>query len=805
MTRSLLLVLGALGLAAGNAWAQAAPTSPAEEKKEAEDTIKREEVVVVTASKVESTLVNAPATVSVIGSDVLATTPAQNYGDLLRSVPGLNVIQMSARDINITSRQATSTLSNSQLALLDGRSIYLDFFGLILWDLVPSGTAEIKQIEVVRGPASAVWGANALTGVVNIITKPPRELAKEATGNLTLTGGLINRGAGSRKDDGNGYAYGASGFIAQAPNDTWSWKLSAGYFNSDPLSRPTGSVPLDCHPLGAIPCRDAQGQTLPGGIPTGGAPYPADRSGPGGFQNGGTSQPKVDLRLDQELGNGGRMIYSAGYAGTEGIVHTGIGPFDLQSGSYLAYGRVGYGKGAFKLAAFFNLLDAEAPNLLLTDPDTLRPVQLNFKTQTFDLEAGHSLVLGGKNILSFGGNARRNNFDITLTPNAKDRNEFGAYVQDELYFDRFRVTAGVRVDKFGNLDKAFFSPRVTAMFKPSPQHSIRVSFNRAFRPPSAVNNYLEQDIFLTAPVFNVDCSPGSRTCLKPLAPFAPPALRPALSEPFLLRVRNVGNEVRSVGRSPLKAESLNAYELAYTGTFGRTTLGLAVYQNEQDDNINFTTIAPTGAFAPLPGPGFDVYTPGNAPAVIGLQPATGQPVPGAIVPFLAAVPPQFGGPIFLPRTVSTYLNLGPIQNRGLEASVNHDINDSWSASLNYSFQDDPKVLDPDSDQLRYPTVEIGIPSRHRLNAGVSWNSRRFLGSATLNYTDKAFWTDVLSAPYFGATDSFTMVNAAFGVKWLDGKLTTTLKGTNLLNETIQQHVFGDILKMQLYFEARFLF
>jgi hypothetical protein len=50
-----------------------------------------------------------------------------------------------------------------------------------------------------------------------------------------------------------------------------------------------------------------------------------------------------------------------------------------------------------------------------------------------------------------------------------------------------------------------------------------------------------------------------------------------------------------------------------------------------------------------------------------------------------------------------------------------------------------------------------------------------------------------------------MVNAAFGVKWLDGKLTTTLKGTNLFNQTIQQHVFGDILKMQLYFEARFMF
>ena len=82
---------------------------------------------------------------------------------------------MSARDINITSRQSTSTLTNSQLVLLDGRSIYLDFFGIVLWDFLPTNLNDIQQIEVIRGPASAVWGANALTGVVNVITKSPRE------------------------------------------------------------------------------------------------------------------------------------------------------------------------------------------------------------------------------------------------------------------------------------------------------------------------------------------------------------------------------------------------------------------------------------------------------------------------------------------------------------------------------------------------------------------------------------------------------------------------------------------------------
>ena len=138
--------------------------------------------------------------------------------DMLRSVPGMNVIQMSARDINLTARQATSTLATSQLVPVDGRSVYLDFFGLVLWDLVPSPTSgEIKQIEVVRGPASVVWGANAVNGVVNIITKTPRE--NEGFG-LVLGGGLFDRDGGSREADGNGYQFNGGFSYANAINDT---------------------------------------------------------------------------------------------------------------------------------------------------------------------------------------------------------------------------------------------------------------------------------------------------------------------------------------------------------------------------------------------------------------------------------------------------------------------------------------------------------------------------------------------------------------------------------------------------------
>ncbi|RPH60280.1 MAG: TonB-dependent receptor, partial [Acidobacteria bacterium] len=569
------------------------------------------EVVVVSASRVESTLLNAPATMTVLPGTDLAVSPAQNYGDLLRSVPGMNVVQLSARDVNLTSRQATSTLATSQLTLLDGRSIYLDFFGLILWDFLPTNPNDIKQIEVVRGPASAVWGANALTGVVNIITKSPRE-TPGAT-NVTLNAGWFNRDAGSTVGRGVGATFGASVSTSQVANDRWSYRLSAGYFNSDPFARPVGQIPVIPDP------RDPTGQTT-----VGGAFYPADTTGPLGtaYENTGTSQPKFDARVDQELTNA-RVTYAGGVAGTEGTIYTGIGPFDIQPGSVMAYGKMGYTRGALKFGVFLNVVDAEAPNLLVPDPTTRAPLQLNFKSQTYDVEVGHSTVLGGRHALSYGGNYRRNNFDITLAPAAEDRNEIGGYVQDEIFVNRWRFSLGARVDKFGNIEDAVFSPRLSAIFQPTADHSLRVSFNRAFRSPSTINNYL--NIALVAPV-NLS------------------ALSPLLAA-FPLVVKAVGSElpIGTTPQAPLREESLTAYEFAYTGVVrDRTTVGVAFYINDMDDNINFVTLPPS----------LDPYTAANPPP--------GWPLPPATLTLLG----QLG--IFLPRTGFTYLNLGPTRQKGVE-------------------------------------------------------------------------------------------------------------------------------------------
>ena len=696
------------------------------------------ETIVVTAARIEESLIDAPSTMSVVSADTIAAAPGQSYGDLLRSVPGLNVIQSSARDVNLASRRASPFLANSQLALVDGRTLYFDFFNVVFWDLVPVTTADIKQIEVVRGPASAVWGANAASGVVNIITKTPREAQGVM---LSLVGGGFSRDAGDGAGTGN--LFGASLSVARAPSPRFAYRASASYIDSDALPRPTGTIPLSRSPVDPT-------------VVVGGGSY-----GDASFANRGTRQPKLDLRLDQELSGGGSLRYSAGIAGTEGIIHTPIGPFDIERNSRLGYARVAFARGGLHVSAFANLLNGEAPNLLTRDAfgNVLR---IDFNTRTYDLEGGHSFLLADRHLLSYGANLRHNTFDISITPAAEDRTEVGAYLQDEIFAGRrLLVSLSARVDKFANISGAFVSPRAAVIFKPTPSHALRASVNRAFRSPSAVDNYL--DIAVIG---------GSL----PLG-----AINPLLGDaqfPF---------PTRTIGNPDLKAESLNAYELNYTGTFGeRTTASVSLYLDDSHDVIS--NAANPGA---LLAQGID-------PFYSALNPPPGWPLPPQVLDLLA----QQG--IFLPALIKT-LNQGDLRNKGIEITLDHSFNAWLSANVNYSRQAVPRILTPAGDPTRFPAASLAVPPRDRFNAGLNLAHERYLGCLSVNHAGEAFWTDVLTPAFYGFSKGYTLVNASFGVRFREGHVTTTLKASNVLNDDVQQHIFGDILKRSVLGEIRLMF
>ena len=689
-----------------------------------------EEQVVVTASKTEEQLVNAPAAVSVISTETIQNSPATNIGDLLRAVPGVNVSQVSARDVNITTRGATSTLSTSQLALVDGRSVYLDFFGMVMWDLVPTSPDEIRQIEVIRGPASAIWGANAMSGVVNVLTRTPRELAASGRGTqLTIGAGAFNRqatGVDARgntitRDQNGGSLFYVNGSHAEAVNERWAFKLGAGYLTQDPLPRPVGVIPNAFN-----------------------TPYPA-------FTNEGTTQPKFDARVDYDLANnGGTVSFEGGVAGTQGLIHSGIGPFNIASGSKLGFFMTRYQKGGRRVAFFSNLLNGNASNLLAFTPSG-RPLPLDFDTKTFDVEANDVKAVGTTNVFSYGGNFRHNTFDISIAPTTESaRNEGGAYLQDEIFLGKyFRWVVGGRVDKFSSIDKAVFSPRTTLMIKPAANHTFRVSFNRAFRAPSFINNHIQTTIL-------------NQVDLSRVAPI------PQLS-PFTFPIGAVGNP-------DLRQETMTAYEVGYTGVLKkRATVTAAAYWNTTKDGIYFT---PNG-----------VYSATNPPP--------GWPLPPAVLGLLALNNP----PVILPSSF-TYLNLGKIKDKGIELGVDGAVNRYLNVFTNYSYQWMPvaEALPPGTS-----ITDINWPSKNRFNTGFDFSYQRFLGNMSVNYTDSAYWQDVLDVRYAGVTKAYTMVNAGVGVRWAGDKIVTSLKVINLGNEEVQQHIFGDIVKRQVVGEARFTF
>ena len=125
-----------------------------------------------------------------------------------------------------------------------------------------------------------------------------------------------------------------------------------------------------------------------------------------------------------------------------------------------------------------------------------------------------------------------------------------------------------------------------------------------------------------------------------------------------------------------------------------------------------------------------------------------------------------------------------------------------SAFANYSWQGDPEILD---DPNPFPLAELSLPPTNRFNLGGAYNGARLLGTLGVNYSDGGFWTDVLTPAYHGFTDSYTLVNGSFGVRWAGGKMTTTVKVNNILNQTVQQHVFGDLMRRSVTGEVRFDF
>jgi iron complex outermembrane receptor protein len=654
-----------------------------------------EEIVVVSATRTENSVAEAPAAVTVITSEMIDRTPADDLGDLLRHVPGANVSQTSVRDINMTARGSTNTLSNSQLVLLDGRSIYLDFFGIVLWDLIPVQAHEIRQIEVVRGPGSAVWGANAMSGVTNIITERPKDIV----GTTVVVGTpWVN-------------------VVHAAGDDDFAYKISGGWFDQPAYDRPTGQVP------GSNPPQDFLD-----------------------FQNQGTTQRRADLRFDWGMDDG-YFSLGAGAAATDGIIHTGIGPFDIENETALEYLQADWYNGNFHIGLSTQFLDGDATNLLTRDANG-QPLGFRFVNDTYNIDVSNSSQIGDRHFLTYGGNLRMHEFDLDIARLADDKDEWGVFIQDEIDLsDKWRWVVGLRYDDVDPLADTVVTPRTSLLYSFSPNHTLRLSYNEAFRTPSAINNYLEISIL----------------------------------QPLDASVAAVGDVFGDVN---LTEEALEAYEIGYVGYLDNDiSLTVSAYRNETRGSIDFFIV--------------DRYGPTNLPT-------PGPTLPAQLVPCFALAPGTLpacplGGLAGVVPSDYSYRNIGKTIDKGLEFSIDQEL-DNWYWWLNMSWQDDPDITTTDPE---FDLADVNRAPEWRANFGIGQDRNRFFWNATVNYQDEAYWADVLFAR--APTDSFTQLNASVGWRFRDDSVTFKLIGQNLLDERLQQHIFGDIIDRKVAAQVAFTF
>jgi iron complex outermembrane receptor protein len=199
------------------------------------------EVVVTSVSKAPEEVWQTPAAIFVITHDDIIRSGATSIADVLRLAPGLDVARIdSSRNWVVGIRGFGDQFSKSLLVLVDGRSLYTPLFGGVHWSLQNMLLEDIERIEVIRGPGSTVWGANAVDGVINIITRP----TAQTTGlYATVTAGTVDRAmAGVRyggriKGAGHYRVYGLA--FDRGPEwhgdgrDFDRWHMSQGGFRAD--------------------------------------------------------------------------------------------------------------------------------------------------------------------------------------------------------------------------------------------------------------------------------------------------------------------------------------------------------------------------------------------------------------------------------------------------------------------------------------------------------------------------------------------------------------------------------------------
>ncbi|MGO9111784.1 MAG: TonB-dependent receptor plug domain-containing protein [Thermoguttaceae bacterium] len=363
------------------------------------------DVSVTSVTREASTIGHSAAAIFVITPEMIRRSGARNIPEALRLAPGLDVAQINGNEWAISSRGFNSGFANKLLVLIDGRTVYTPAYAGVLWAVQNVMLEDVERIEVIRGPGATVWGANAVNGVINIITKS----AKDTHGVLaTGGGGTFERGFGSLRVGGQtdtGVSYRAYGMYSdQGP--TW-----APYGAYDATQLGQGGFRLDW---------DA------GRDPQAGAP--ADRiTFQGDYYNGTAQDAVVEPVFPDPTFQFERMVKTT---------------LPLEGGNLLTRWTHTVDQDSdYSLQFYYDRLSYSIPVEALGQ-DTF---DLDF-TDRFALTDRQKIVWGGG--YRFTGETFQNSSYTAIEPSTIRLNLFSAFLQDEIAIvpDKLSFTAGCKLE-----------------------------------------------------------------------------------------------------------------------------------------------------------------------------------------------------------------------------------------------------------------------------------------------------------------------------------------------------------------------
>ena len=411
--------------------------------------------VVVTASRRQEKALDAPASISTVSADEIARVAAVTVADHVATLPGIDRAQTGLAQSTVVARGFNNVFSGTLLTIIDNRYARIPSLRFNAYSMFPTNDLDLDRIEVSLGPGAALYGPNAASGVMHLITSSP----------LDKQGSTVSLAAGERA------LFHGQFRTAHAPTENFGLKISGQYMQGkdweydDPAEEAARTAG----------CRICE-------------------------RNYEGSRYSVDARADFRFADDAELVLNGGTSNLAGGVEmTGIGAFQVKNWEY-NYLQTRFSKGRLFAQYFLNMTNSGAGAGTPTEEGTFglrtgQPVVDQSRTMAAQVQYG--LDLGSRQSFTYGVDWQRTEPRTGGTINGRNEDddligEIGGYIHSETSLgDKLDLVAAIRVDNHNRLEDLNISPRAALVFKPTENHNFRLTYNQAFGTPTASNLFLD--------------------------------------------------------------------------------------------------------------------------------------------------------------------------------------------------------------------------------------------------------------------------------------------------------------------------